>query len=325
MKILYLLGNYPQISETYVSNEIDFAIQAGFQVEVWAQNVIVGDMKPQCPVHRGSIAEAVAAARPDLLHIHYLVMAEARLNELPAHIPITIRAHSFDWSHTLASRLSGLPNVKKIYAFPHFARESSHPKVVPLPVAYNSRLHKPSLTKDRSLVLRLAAALPTKGLRDFLQAAPLLPAHRFVLCAARAGGGEDYPNELVRTKGAVDLRFDVPVEDAAALMAKAAIYLDTSDEKGHRFGMPISIAEAMATGTLVLARHSPAAEEFLGGAGLLYESVREAADIIAATATWSEIAWRMAREVAMRRAADFADWAVLPTLMNDWKEILGKV
>ncbi len=327
MKILYLLGNYPQISETYVSNEIDFALQTGFEVEVWAQNVIVNDLRPQCPVHRGSIAEAVSRSNPDLIHIHYLVMAEARLSELPAGIPITIRAHSFDWSPGLAGRLAGLPNIKKIYAFPHFARELQHPKVVQLPVAYNSRLHLPNPLKRLRTVLRLAAALPTKGLSDFFRVARLVPDHRFTLCAARAGGGSSFPEELARMgrDSSVTLRMDVPVEEAAALQASHSIYLDTSDTSGHRFGMPISIAEAMATGSTPLLRRSPAAEEFVGDAGIFYDSPEEAAGIVRRMDSWSSQDWAQAYLRSTLRSKLFRDTVILPLIMNDWKEILKKV
>lgn len=326
MRVLYLTSHYPQITETYVSGEIAFFQAAGVHVEIWAKNNLKPDVPMQCPVHRGSVAEAVAAANPDLIHMHHLVLVHCHDKNLPPDIPVTVRSHSFDWSRDAAARVTALPQVKRVYAFPHFARELPDPKVRSLPVAYRSSLHRPS-AKDRNLVVRLAAALPTKGLRDLFQVSELCPDHRFVLCAAQAGGGTGYIDELRRMNkvGRVDIRVDVQVADAAQVLAPAAIYLETSDPRGHRFGMPISIAEAMATGALVLARKSPAAHEFVGDAGILYESPEEAARIIRESKSWNDARWNDVAQAAVRRATLYSDETVLPQVLSDWKTITGKV
>lgn len=326
MKVLYILWNYPQLSETYVAAEIAFALGQGVDVQVWSKLVQKEGVPAQCPVHRGTLAEALAAVRPDVVHVHYLVVADRHAPEIPAEIPVTVRAHSFDWDPALCGRVADFPGVRKVYAFPHFSRQVLHPKMEALPVAYSTKLFKPSPRKDRRMVLRLVAGLPTKGLVDFFAAASELPKYRFVLGVARAGGADQFPETLraMNAGGRVDLRFDLSWEEAARLTSEAAIYMDTSDPKGHHFGMPISIAEAMATGSFVLARRSPAAQEYLGDAGLVYESPFGAAAAIGETVAWSEDEWARASKAALLRARAFADTAVLPKVIRDWQAMVEK-
>jgi hypothetical protein len=191
MRVLYLLWNYPQISETYIATEIAFAQKCGIEVHVWSQINYHEHLTPQCMVHRGPLAEAIAAVGPDLIHIHYLIVARRHLHELPPEIPVTIRGHSFDWNAGLAKELGAQLSVKRLYLFPHFvAAMGGHPKAFALPVAYDPALHPPAVCKDRKLVVRLAAGLPTKGLDDVLAVANRCPEFRFILGISRAGGGE---------------------------------------------------------------------------------------------------------------------------------------
>lgn len=323
MKILYILWNYPQISETYVAAEIDFALKHDFHVEVWSTLVQNEGVPAQCPVHRGTLAEAISMVRPEIIHVHYLVVAERHAKDFPGPIPVTVRAHSFDWNPEACLRAAALPAVRKIYAFPHFARQVSHPKVTALPVAYSTQRFRPAPRKDRRMVLRLGAGLPTKGLSDFFEVARALPEYRFVLGVATTGGAHDYLEVLkgMNKDGHVDLRVDLSNEEAASLTSEAAIYLDTSDPGLQLFGMPISIAEALATGSLVLARHSPEAKEFVGAAGRFYTSPVEATRIICETMNWGDEEWARVSAAAVDRARAFADSAVLPMLLEDWRSL----
>lgn len=328
MKVLYLLWNYPQLSETYVVAEIAFALSQGIDVRVLSTIVQKAGVPEQCQVYRGTLAEAIAAMRPDVIHIHYLVMAEKCVREIPAHIPVTVRAHSFDWSPASCLELSNFAAVRKIYAFPHFARQVAHPKVEALPVSYSSARFKTG-DKDRKMVLRLSAGLPTKGLADFFAAAKELRHFRFVLGVARAGGAEHFIDVLrgMNKEGLVeilDLRFDLPWEEAARLTHQAGIYMDTSDPAGHLFGMPISIAEAMATGSYVIARSSPAAREYLDLAGTTYDHVSDATNAIRTTESWVERDWEAVARRAQGRAQLYADTAVLPKVMEFWKGLVHK-
>lgn len=326
MKVLYILWNYPQISETYVTAEIAFAMSQGISVSVWTKISRTPGLLEQCPVYRGTLPEAIAKVKPDLIHVHYLEVAERHAKEIPPSIPITVRGHSFDWSPGAAVRVAELTAVKRVYVFPAFSRMVSHQKIAPLPVAYSSTRFPGPAPKDRCMVLRVAAALPTKGLEDFFSVARLVPEFRFLLVAAKAGGAGTFDEDLVRmgNESGVKVHIGLSWDVTAALTRHAGIYLHTWNPKRNPFGMSISIAEAMATGAYVLARQGPESSEYLGAAGDLYGSPEDAAELIRKTASWPGERWELVRRAATQRASCFSDQAVLPPLVDHWKSLVTK-
>jgi hypothetical protein len=325
LKILYVLWKYPQLSETYVTAEIDFALSQGIKVEVWTEWVIHVNLPVQCPVHRGTLAQAIDAVKPDLIHVHYLLLAERFYGLFPPSVPVTVRGHSFDWNPAQALRVAQLPSVRKVFVFPAFASQVPHPKITDLPVAYSTRSYAPVIEKDRRLVLRLTAGLPTKALADFFTIARELPEHRFVMGVSTADRTHGF-DPVLRAMSAgqpVDVRMDLPWEEARALTALAGICLHTADP-AYLFGMPISIVEALATGSFALARRLPGVELLLGPAGRLYSSCAEAAAIIRETQGWSDGDWAAISRDAVLRAKMFSDSEVLPKLLNEWRLATGK-
>jgi glycosyltransferase involved in cell wall biosynthesis len=326
MRVLYILWNYPQISETYIATEIAFAQKCGIEVHVWSQINYHPDLASQCMVHRGTLTETIAAVGPDLIHIHYLVVAKRHLHEIPPGIPVTIRGHSFDWNPSLAKEMGDQPTVKRLYLFPHFvAAMGGHTKAFALPVAYDTTLHPPAVCKDRNLVVRLAAGLPTKGLDDVLAVANRCPDFRFILGISRAGGGEQFLEHITRLNGyvkdRVQILIDLHPQIAADINRRAGIYLYTHDHKGPAFGMPTSIAEAMATGSYVLSLDVPAARSYISEGGAFYKNPEEAAKLIQATKAWTEEDWGRISATAIQRAGCFRDDVVLSHLIQDWRAL----
>lgn len=326
MKVLYVLGNYPKISETYVSAEIKFMTQKGVDVQVWTRGGSTAGMAEPVRVHRGSFQEALAQFKPDLVQVHYLVVHHDAIDLAGrAGIPVTVRGHSFDFSRQAVDQLSGKQWVRRFYLFPHFAEAfPGNPKVMGIPVAYDPDGFPPG-PKDRQLVLRTTAAKPNKGLGDFIQAATLCPNHRFLLVAnVVEHGWMPALRAMARQAPRLDLREDLPNAETARLTCQAGIYLDTSDPAGHPFGMPISVAEAMGTGSLVLIRESPAAAAYVGGGGMSYRSAEDAARIIRETETWDGSRWDEVRVRATERARLFSAGAVLPRMLEDWHFLTGR-
>jgi len=328
MKALLAVGNYPQLSETYIAAEISYFMRSGIQVRVWSPHVTVAGVAEQTKVYRGALVDAVRDFGPEVVHVHYLVYAReyARLLE-GTNVQMTVRGHSYDFSAPRAEEVAAVARVRKIYLFPHFARMCKSPKVVPLPVAYDTTRYVRQDAKDWRLVVRLSAGKPNKGLLDFFKTAALCPEFAFTLASADVA--EDKSGFFDRLKeantelagGRVVLLRNVPWEEAAKVTRMAGIYLDTSDPTGHPFGMPISVAESLATGALVLARRSAAAREYLTDAGELYDTAADAARIIKSTMAWSMEKCAAAGAAAAERAKAFADSAVLPRIVADWKVI----
>lgn len=330
MKVLLLLGNYPQLSETYITTEIDFLMRSGISVEVWSPSITTPGVPEQTKVHRGSLKDAVASFGPDITHVHFLFHAGEHSKTLgDMKIPMTVRGHSFDFDRTRAGQVAQIERVKKIYLFPHFARMCSSPKIVPLPVAYNSTRYVPYEKKNRKAVLRTSAGKRNKGLGDFFATAALCPEFSFTLASADVCEDKNYFEELGPlnsrvASGRVSLIRNASWSEAAKLTLEAGIYLDTSDPTGHPFGMPISIAESLVTGSFVLALDGPAAREYLGNAGRVYRSPSEAAFFINETLKWDEEKWVDIRKAAIERARSFSDEIVLSRIIADWCSLLGQ-
>jgi len=324
LRILIGAGNYPKLSESYIEAEIRYLLRKGTQVAVWSERVGSPEAPDIVQVFRGTLTDAIAKWKPTVFHAHYLTFAGYAFDQAAkASVPCTVRGHSFDQGVDRARALAARPEVRRIWLFPHFARQVAHTKVFSLPVAFDSTLYRPAAAKDRTLVYRTAAGKPRKGLEDFFEISGLCPGFRFELTANHVNGDEAYLPFLEAQAAKHGVAFDKNIlrEDAVVRMNKAGIYLDTSDPKGHPFGMPISIAEAMATGCYVLARDAEGLGEYLGSAGEIYRTPQEAAALILATRGWTEGTWQTTAANAVRQAALFSDEAVLEDEIAFWEQL----
>ena len=327
LRVLYVLPRHPPAGESCVRTEIRAAGKLGVEVEAWSET---GDAcAGGVPVHGGGLRDAVARVRPDLVHVHRLDRAEKFRPEIEAAgMPITVRAHDADFSPGLAQQLAGESSVEAVYVSPHQAAgcDPRARKIRQLPVSFDPDLYFPAQRKDPKLVVAGGGTLTAENYATFLRTTRLCPGHRFVLVLY--SGSECHLDDLValreRLGSRVEVRSDVPHEELARLLSEAGIYLHTSSPE-QPFGMPASIAEAMATGCRIVGWRRAGAAEYIGDAGALYESGEEGAARILETADWSEEDWKCARIRSIERAfAHFASTTVLETLVADWRRIAGK-
>jgi glycosyltransferase involved in cell wall biosynthesis len=330
LRVLYALWHYPQLTETYIRWEIECMQRWGVHVEVWSERESpAAPFVTDVPVHHGSLAAAIARTRPHLVHVHWLhsaVQYDGAIRK--AGLPLTVRGHGFEVARRHVLALQRSPTVQAVYLFPHLARSfPGMDKVRPMTTAFNGDLFYPGPHKDRRLVVRTGPGLPTKDVQAFFDVARSCPDHRFVLVLARCNEHERFLDKVDaynRKLGSpVELRINEPVEQVAALVREAGIYLHTHG-LAVPYGMPISIAEAMATGSYVIGRRCRASEAYIGNAGRVYGSAAEAAQQIQRTAQWSDEQWQRAQRRAVERAyRHFADIRVLRPMLEDWLRIAG--
>ena len=328
IKVLYAVWHYPQLSESYVRTEIAGVRQLGVDVEIWSEENVAAPFVSEVTVHRGSLGDAIARVKPDVVHSHWLNIAEKYSGEVAAAgLALTVRGHGFEFSPTLVARLDENPTVRAAYIFPHLATECAgvSKKIKPLPVTFNPELYSPGHNKDRRMVLRVGCALPTKDYLTFMQVAQLCPDHRFVLVVCRAYKLEDYLNEIIamrdRLGAQVELLSDLQHEEVAKLMSRAGIYVHTNGANSS-FGMPVSIAEAMATGSYIIGRRCPGALAYIQNAGQFYETAEEAAALVRQTEHWSDEQWRQAYVRSIDHAySNFISTEVLAQMVADWRQI----
>ena len=324
LRVLYVVANYPQLTETYIRWEITRMQRWGVHVDVWSPTNRVGaPYDPEVPGHFGPLEEAIEQTRPHVAHIHWLHFATSVRDTL-AHrgIPITVRGHGYDFNPALLRQLAKDPAIQSVYVFPHFARQvPPHPKIKATPVAVCGDLYYPE-PKDRRLVVRAGTTKRAKDLEMMVDVALRCREHRFLLIGSTPIGLESDRDHLLRYNeergNPVEIRLNVPTEETAAIIRRAGIYLHTYGET-EPFGMSVSIGEAMATGALTLVRNRPGAREYIGDAGRLYGSAEEAANIIWATAKFSPREWAEIERKAVDRAyLEFADCKVLRPILDQW-------
>jgi glycosyltransferase involved in cell wall biosynthesis len=243
-----------------------------------------------------------------------------------------VRLHGFEVSSQTLSNLLGRNWVKKIYAFPHQLKlvNSVDSRIRGVNAAFNTTIFRPHTSKDRKLIVRTAAGLPSKDLPLLFKLAKMLPGYRFVLAIVTCNDRESYIDELRNLHRSmasnVELMVDVPNEDLAVIVAEAGIYFHTAERPGLEnatpVGMPVSIAEAMATGAYIVAADLKEFQDYIGDAGATYRDLADAARLIAETTRWSDTRWHDAWKRSVERAFQYhADSLVLQVMLDDWSTL----
>ena len=329
LKVLYALWHYPQLSESYIETEIAFMRSRGVEIEAWSEIEPRTPHPVEIPVHRGSLKEAITRAQPDLVHVHWLGSYASNGHALRrAGLPVTVRAHGFEFTPALVRQLDDDPLVRAIFVFPH--QKAALPQLGKLQTvlsAFNPTLYRPPAhAKDRRLVFRASAGLPAKDLLSIFRLAQRLPEFRFVLAVVACNQHEAFIGELLRHNDElgrpVDLRINMSHPATAALAQQAGIYLHTFDPAGPPYGMPVSIAEAMASGAYVIARRLPPTESYLGEAGRLYDNDAQAEALLRETLAWTEADWQRAMLTSVDRAYRLhVDSLALQPILDCWQDL----
>jgi len=329
IRVLYLLWHYPQLSETYIESEILCMKRWGVHIEAWSRRDVATRYEPSVPVHQGSIAEAIAACQPDILHVHWTNIAVEEGETLRASgLPFTVRGHGFEFNNQAIHQLLSLPGLRRAFVFPHQIKGfSAEPKLAPMPSAFDTALFHPEPNKDRRLVIRTGAALASKDLELFFEVAKHLRNHRFVLAVVECVNQKPYLDKLVKTwkesNTPAELMINIPRDELAPLVHRAGFYLHTMTPSDHPggtpIGMPISIAEAMATGAHLLVRNVPPLNSYYGEVGSVYNNAKHAAKLITETQDWPETKWKEAWTRSVDHAfMKQADEIVLQPLFDEW-------
>jgi hypothetical protein len=301
----------------------------GVHIEAWARLEGATRYEPSVPVHRGSIAEAIAACRPDILHVHWTNIAIEEGETLRASgLPFTVRGHGFEFNDQAIHQLLSLPGLRRAFIFPHQVADfPTQRRLTPMAAAFDTTLFRPEPNKDRRLVLRTGSALPSKDLELFFEVAKQLRDHRFVLALVECLNQEPYVDKLVQiwkeSNSPAELMFNVPRDQLIPLVHRAGFYLHTATPPDHPggtpIGMPISIPETMATGAHLLVRNVAPLNSYYGNVGSVYNDAKHAAKLIAETQNWPETKWKE----AWTRSVDYAfmkqaDELVLQPLFDEW-------
>lgn len=314
--VLYVLKAYPEISQSYIRTEIE-AIAGDHDVSIVAGRegrVPYHDHRPYEVVDPSGLRDVVDRTQPDVLHTHYLTQL-ATVGPLADETgtPFTVRSHSFD---TLSLRppsrrrqlhellhprapahrkVAGLRSALRwtrhelcigVLAFP-FARpllvEAGVPeeKIVDCFPAVDVRAFSND-EQNGDGVMNVGAASEKKRMGDFLALAGMVPTRPFRLYAV----GYETPGvraEIDRRRLPVAIEDPVPPGDMPAEYKRHQWLVYTADRVLATVGWPVAVAEAQASGVGVcMPRLRPDIAEYVGTGGILYDDVREVAEVVAA-------------------------------------------
>jgi len=335
MRVLYALEDYPVLSETYIETELDYFLERGIEIAAWVRRPDPKRPPWRIPVFEGSIRNAVKSWRPDLIHVHWFVMAPCVTGE-GLGVPITIRAHSFEYSADAVRTFTFHPGVRAIFLFPHLldvflgsprgagiTKEALAGRVIPLPSAYNEKMFYPEPKVPRTVV-RATAGLNGKDLESFIDTAKGCPEAQFTLIRSIPKEDDSCVRNIVgrnQSHGSpVQILTEVPREEAAAIIRRSEICLRSNHPQGHTFGMPISIAEAMGSATIPVVRDHTAARGYVGDAGLYFNTVSEAVSRIRLVFSDVHLAEKL-RAASVERAKRHASPVVLEEILKVWSTI----
>ena len=290
---MYILKNYPQMSETYIKTEIE-AVAERCEIAVLATKKANLPAKNHVPFELvediSAIREAIEEFNPDVLHSHWLHSVKI-LGKLARqmNIPFTVRAHSFDsiWqedkstfdflplirSFRLPSRIRRAVSLINddlclgILAFP-FARARleragirSEKIVDCYPVVNYRRFH--NVSPNGEAIMNVGACIPKKKMEDFIELGTLAPKLQFNLYAL-GYNVEQLRQFSINKASPVNFISPIELEDMPSEYKKHRWLVYTAAVNG-RVGWPMAIAEAQAAGVGVcMANIRPDLREYVG-------------------------------------------------------------
>lgn len=329
-KILYILPSYPQISETYMETEIR-ALSTRFAVEILTRgkpDLTYTNHHPYTVVKEvPDLIAAARAARPDVIHSHYTLMIPTVAQVAQAlDVPYTIRSHSFDVFGPASTKLPehrpavnsglcagvlGFPPTLDLFASAGWNED----KIVSCyPIIEYDWFYDRS--PNGSSVMNVGACIPKKKMSDFVHLGARMPEKQFNLYALGYSRGKI---EALNDSMGRPVNMVPPVEprDMPAEYKKHEWMVYTGNPQLPTVGWPLAIAEAQASGVGVcMQRVRPDLDEYLGGAGYLFDTLDEAAEIVAKPVP-EEI---RARGFQQARKSDIHSH--IDSLVGLWREVL---
>ena len=313
IKVLYILSKYPQMSETYMHEELA-SIWNDYEVK------IVSLRKPNlsrqvsfpCTVlndkrkhYRTLLKEdwkkldaIIQEFKPDVLHSHWFFNAPILAPLAEKHkIPFTIRCHSFDMLEAKAKkylkvycqaanshwcmRVLCFPGHKKLLRKNGLAEN----KIMGCwPVINYQRFYNPEKKAPTDRIMNAGPCLGKRNHPLFIDLAYLMQSEfHFDLYAI------GYQTEKIRSYNQslgspVDFIVFVKPEEMPNVYRNHDRVIFMVDKQLKTVGVPIIIAEAQASGLGVCFQEMPGRRDeqldYLGGAGFMFNSIEELPEIL---------------------------------------------
>ena len=308
-RVMYILKNYPQISETYIKTEIE-AVREVCDIS------IIATKRAKLPAQKhepyrymddlSMVREAIEEFQPDILHSHWFHSVKL-LGKLARKtgVPFTVRGHSFDsiWPEDespfrhfpLLSVFARPSHIRRAIKFIEddlclglltlpFARAQLERAGFPsaklvdcFPVVNFRRFFDPQ--PNGNAIMNVGACIPKKRMEDFVDLALRAPEREFNLYAL--GYNVEELRQFASARQS-PVHFIPPVElEEMPAEYKKHRWLVYTAARGGNVGWPLAIAEAQASGVGVcMADIRPDLREYAGPTAFLYNSLDEVVKVI---------------------------------------------
>jgi len=307
-RVLYILHQYPQISESYIEVEIR-NLRPDYEIHIISTTDAdhpIDDPHPFTRLDtREEIREFIRTLGPDLIHTHWLskhlhiVCPLAR--ELG--IPYTVRSHSFDtlwrqvpWYKRMFSRRHGAAAIDR---YVEYLNDDLCLGLVSFPFSI-PRLERVGVKREKmhpchpvvdfdlfadkgpngDAVLNVGACLPKKNHADFIDLASKVPERTFNLYPL------GYKTERIKRMNLaagspVEIKQPVQLHEMRSVYKQHRWLVYTACPKLATVGWPIAVAEAQAAGVGVCLQNvRPDLKDYIGDSGILFSSVAELVDLV---------------------------------------------
>lgn len=295
-KVLFLLKEYPQISETYIETELN-AVWDKYQIK------IISLLKPNLPcehhrpyVHipltdKETLIAAIRDFGPDVVHGHYILMCPVLRDAARiADAGFTVRAHSFD---ILGPMTRDIPKYREMINGHTCLGVLTFPFTVPLleragirsskirgcyPVVDFQRFHDESPNGDA--IMNVGACIPKKNMEEYLKLANIVK-YRTVNLYALGYNVEALRSFSRELNSPVNFVDQVEPRHMLPEYKKHQWLVYTASHSLATVGWPMAVAEAQAAGVGACVQNiRPDLREYVGEAGFLFDTVEDVAKII---------------------------------------------
>lgn len=301
IKVAYLIGDYPQISQTYIHEEIS-SLRSEYEIKIftWMKpDLARSHYHPYEFSHNASeLMQKLVAFRPQVLHTHYfnnIQMMESFATQLS--IPYTLRTHSFDIWKPKSEKLAKYCHMAKsrwclrVLCFPEFkekliAHGMPEEKVVSTwPVVNYQHFYNPSKPDSQRRIMNVGAALDKKNYPGFIDLASLMQPEGYEFNLYIMGYETEKLIQYNESKGhPVKEITHADYEEMPKIYRAHEWLVYTADPEINTLGLPMAIAEAQASGIGVCLQEMPGRRgpllDYLGGAGFLFKTIDELPEIL---------------------------------------------
>lgn len=335
-RVLCIVPGYPQLSETYVHEEL-VAIWDDYDVLVASVRSTSYGSNDHFPYHKingrnpeAELSRLVETFKPDVIHTHWVKNAPIAAKLASKYkIPFTVRSHSFDiLDGSLSENAQALRSswCRRVLYFPGFKQrlvDQGVPEeklVACWPVVNYSHFYNPAPRELTGRVLNVGAAQQKKDFPFYLEIASRMRGDGWQFDLYPIGYKTNEIKNLNRKMGVPVAKIEtVPYSEMPAVYRDHDWIIYTADTKMHTVGLPLAIMEAQASGIGVCLQELPGRREelleYLGGAGFLFSTIDQVEEIL------SEPYPEEMRQLGYKNAKK-ADIAVHKCLVTDvWDEV----